>query len=73
MSEVLTAPEKARRKPAAATHATACRWTRVDTMHADGHIVTQAVWICEYPYPTMLLAKPKDCDGCPLLDQHSAA
>lgn len=32
----------------------------------DGHATTTAVWICEYPYPTMLLAPPTDCEDCPL-------
>ena len=57
--------EKVYRRAPATPPALHCHWTRVDGPLVAGHATSSAVWICEYPYPTMLLAPPDDCEGCP--------
>jgi hypothetical protein len=38
-----------------------CRWSTITRRTADGRELRTAVWICEYPYPTMMAA-PCDCE-----------
>jgi len=43
-----------------------CHWSRVNGANENGHANQTMVWICEYPYRTMHLAPPTDCDECPI-------
>jgi hypothetical protein len=48
-----------------------CRWTRVTGPAVNGRVRSTLVWICEYPYRTMM-AEPPDpgtCAGCPVRDE----
>jgi hypothetical protein len=44
-----------------------CHWIRLPRRSRDGSAVEVPVFICEYPYRTMLLEKPApgECAGCP--------
>ena len=46
-----------------------CHWGRVTGPSAHGRMVSSVVWICEYPFRTMLSKPPSldDCADCPLL------
>lgn len=51
-----------------------CRWTRVTGPAVNGRVRSTLVWICEYPYRTMM-AEPPDpgtCAGCPVRDEMMA-
>lgn len=43
-----------------------CHWDRVHGPIQQGEPTTAAVWICEYPYRTIRLERPDDCENCPL-------
>ena len=48
-----------------------CRWTRVTGPAVDGRVRSTLVWICEYPYRTMMAEPPEPgtCSGCPVRDE----
>jgi hypothetical protein len=72
MPGLVMARAKLQRRTIHAEHTATCHWTRVDGHSADGQPTTIPVWICEYPYPTMLLERPDDCEGCPLMEKRAA-
>jgi hypothetical protein len=39
----------------------ACHWERIVQVDADGAAVKTLVWICEYPYRTILAEPTEDC------------
>lgn len=43
-----------------------CHWSRVNGANPEGRASQTMVWICEYPYRTMHLAPPTDCEDCPI-------
>lgn len=48
-----------------------CRWTRVTGPVVDGRVRSTLVWLCEYPYRTMMAEPPEpgSCSGCPMRDE----
>jgi hypothetical protein len=56
-------------------HSWTCRWSRVSGPVIDGRAISAPVWICEFPYRTMLAAPPApgSCAGCPLREQAAPA
>jgi hypothetical protein len=45
-----------------------CRWTRVSGPVINGRVSSTLVWLCEYPYRTMMTEPPEPgtCGGCPV-------
>jgi hypothetical protein len=41
-----------------------CHWSEITRRTADGREVRTPVWICEYPYRTMMASPCTDCEGC---------
>lgn len=40
-----------------------CHWSHITRRTADGREVRMPVWICEYPYRTILASPCTDCEG----------
>ena len=40
-----------------------CHWSHVTRRTPDGREVRTPVWICEYPYRTMMSEPCRDCEG----------
>lgn len=51
-----------------------CRWTRVTGPTIDGRVRSTLVWICEFPYRTMMAEPPEPgtCAGCPVRGESGA-
>jgi len=47
-----------------------CRWTRIAGPVVNGHARSTLVWLCEYPYRTMMIEPPEPgaCAGCPVFE-----
>ncbi len=47
-----------------------CRWTRIVGPSVNGQSQPTLVWLCEYPYRTMMAEPPEPgaCAGCPALE-----
>ena len=41
-----------------------CHWSSITSRTADGREIRTPVWICEYPYRTMMASPCSDCEGC---------
>jgi hypothetical protein len=52
-----------------------CRWSRINGPVVDGRATSAPVWICEFPYRTMLAAPPPpgSCAGCPVREKTARA
>jgi hypothetical protein len=45
-----------------------CRWTRLTGPSVDGQARSAVVWLCEFPYRTLMAEPPAPgtCAGCPI-------